>query len=160
MTPRAAYVALLIGVASPKNTVSWACGLVSSSPHPESHPLFDLAAILEPDSTQVSRVFREALSSTDPTFAVPSPEAERIARALFRRACTDYLGGRLSPSQICALVYPIEQVFDFPSWLGHLYDACDWRVADPTPSQVPFLAEEVAKLLRALPDDVPDENGS
>src|SRR6266568_3942593 len=112
MTPRTAYVALLIGAASPRDTVSWACTLVSSSSHPESHPLFPLAAILEPDSARVSQVFREALSSTDPAFAVPSPEAERIARALLRRACSDYLGGRLSPSQICSLVCPIEQVFD------------------------------------------------
>jgi hypothetical protein len=72
-----------------------------------------------------------------------------------RRACERYLAGEIPPYDLCRLVSPIEQVFDFPRWLGNLYNACDWIEPETKREDVPHLEDEVTAMLAGLGDENP-----
>ncbi|CAN7513945.1 hypothetical protein [Mesorhizobium sp. LjRoot246] len=87
-----------------------------------------------------------------PGFNERSKEAEQIARKLFLRRLQAYLEGEIKPSDICCMVSPIEHRYDFPAWLGDLFNACDWLDERATPEQLPHLRNAIEQTLAANAD--------
>lgn len=140
-------------VATDAQLIEWACETVSGDDAiSKDHVLVKLAALLPQVRSEVERAgeyFRTLMSQHFPAFTLQSPEGDpvRLARDILRSRCEDYIEGRVTPYEFCAIVSPVEDHFDYPTWLGNLYNACD-RVEPSTKRQdVPHLVEE-AKLAR------------
>ncbi|MER9234213.1 hypothetical protein NKI56_19300 [Mesorhizobium sp. M0622] len=82
-----------------------------------------------------------------PDFDDRSAEASDIARKVFLRRISTYLQGELDPFDICRMVFPIEQKYDFPVWLGGVFDACDWMHESTTREQSTHLREAIEQIL-------------
>jgi hypothetical protein len=82
-----------------------------------------------------------------PDFKGKSDEAREIARKLFLQRIRTYLDGEIEPFQVCSMVSSIENRYDFPPWLGDLYDACDWVDERTTREQASHLRETIEQTL-------------
>jgi hypothetical protein len=82
-----------------------------------------------------------------PDFSDRSTHAHEIARELFLRRIRSYLHSDIEPLQICRMVSPIEEKYDYPLWLGSLYDACDWMDERTTRDQALHLKDEIERIL-------------
>jgi hypothetical protein len=82
-----------------------------------------------------------------PEFGYKSRITHDIARMLFLRRIRNYLDGDLDPMQICRMVAPIENRYDFPPWLGDLYNACDWMDERTTRDKAAHLRIAIEEIL-------------
>ena len=82
-----------------------------------------------------------------PDFNDASAEAREIARKVFLRRIRTYLHSDIEPLQICRMVSPVEEKYDYPPWLGSLYDACDWMDERTTREQATHLRDEIEQIL-------------
>lgn len=90
---------------------------------------------------------RSLIARYFPDFNDKSDEAKEIARKLFLRRIRTYLDSDLDPFQVCRMVSPIEQKYDFPVWLGCLFDACDWMHESTTREQALHLRQAIEQIL-------------
>lgn len=93
-----------------------------------------------------------------PEFDRKSRAAHQIARTLFLRRIRSYLDGDLEPMQICLMVAPIEVRYDFPPWLGDLYNACDWMDERTTREEAPHLRKAIEQILAEYAEQQPFED--
>ncbi|WP_292869209.1 hypothetical protein [Mesorhizobium sp.] len=82
-----------------------------------------------------------------PNFNERSAEAGRMAREIFLRRLRIYLQDDIKPFHVCRMVSPIEARYDFPNWLGCLYDACDWTDERTTRAQAPHIRDTIEQIL-------------
>jgi hypothetical protein len=82
-----------------------------------------------------------------PDFNCDSAKAAEIARQVFLKRIRTYLHGDVEPLQICRMVRLIEEKYDYPSWLGGLYDACDWMDERTTRDQALHLRNAIEQIL-------------
>ncbi|TPM31522.1 hypothetical protein [Mesorhizobium sp. B2-3-4] len=82
-----------------------------------------------------------------PDFNDGSAQAGEVARKLFLRRIGTYLQGDIEPFQVCRMISFIEQKYNFPPWLGDLYNACDWMDEGTTREQASHLAEAIEQIL-------------
>ena len=90
---------------------------------------------------------RSLIARCFPEFNDRSKEAREIARKLFLRRIRCYLDGEIEPIQVCLMVSPIEDKYDFPPWLGDLYDGCDWMDENATREQASHLRWMIEQIL-------------
>ncbi|MER9069863.1 hypothetical protein NKJ73_07305 [Mesorhizobium sp. M0074] len=90
---------------------------------------------------------RSLIARCFPDFNDKSDEAKEIARKLFLRRIRTYLDGDLEPFQVCRMVSPIEDKYDFPHWLGDLYNGCDWMDENATREQASHLRWMIEQIL-------------
>ncbi len=81
---------------------------------------------------------------------VPSQYTECIARELFVKRLREYVDGECKPFNVCEVFKHIEPIFDFPSWLGDMYNACDWVEPNTVPADCPYLKEASEDLLSKI----------
>ena len=80
-------------------------------------------------------------------FDVTSEAGESIACELWRMRLEKYVEGDQPPCFLCGVIWRMEQLYDFPDWLGEMYDACDWSDVRSTRSEFPWVEEEAKRLL-------------
>lgn len=96
----------------------------------------DLAELicLNPVRDDVERRAPELLGSylkrTHPEFDPLRNPSERMGRACLKVFLEAYMRGELKPSHIRNCVYQCEHLYDYPTWLGDLYNACNWLPED------------------------------
>ena len=61
-----------------------------------------------------------------PEFSFDSEKTEIYAKRYFKKRLNEYLEGKCEPYDVCKMINPIEDIFHFPSWLGDMFNACDW----------------------------------
>ena len=83
----------------------------------------------------------------DPTFDIKSASAELVARRLFESRLRDYLDERCRPWDVCKMISPIEQLFDFPNWLGDMFNLCDWIEPETRPGDCRHLGHGIREHL-------------
>jgi hypothetical protein len=150
-SPKEIWVAFQVGIVDEKALVEWACNaLVSMVPLVDHRTALALASLSKEEAGGAAELMRELVCHADPAFDLRSSEGERIAKAELRRQCERYLAGEIRPYELCRLVTPIEHLFDFPDWLGALYNVCDWIEPETPREEVPHLEEEVRRRYRAL----------
>src|SRR6185295_9659476 len=90
--------------------------------------------------------FRSIVQTHFSDFTIRSPEGIQWAREALRLRCDDYIQRRITPHEFCRIVSPVEEHFDYPSWLGDLYNACDWVDGNTKREDVPYLADEARRV--------------
>jgi hypothetical protein len=85
-----------------------------------------------------------------PDYDLGNPKAEGYAKRYFAKRLKQYLDEKCSPYEVCKMISPIEQIYDFPKWLGGMYDACDWVEPKHKHVDVRHLVKTVEETLNAL----------
>ena len=116
--------------------------------------IIELAGLLSVEYGEADGLLRQIVDREAPSFDVRSAHGEGIARRLFAERCRAYLRGDLRPVDVCAAVGTLEWVYDFPHWIGNLWDACDWLDPGAMQEDVPFLTEEVERVAAAFDRDL------
>ena len=83
----------------------------------------------------------------DPGFDIKGASAEIVARRLFEARLQAYLDEQCLPWDVCKMINPIEELFDFPSWLGDMYNLCDWIEPETQPVECRHLEHGIRKHL-------------
>lgn len=134
--------------------IEWACDALSGDDSIATDPtVADLAALrpqIKTDLELASRYFHQMVHRHFPDFTLQSPDAVRWAQEILKCRCDDYLQGSITPKTFCNLVSLIEVRFDYPSWLGDLYHACDWVDEGTKCQDVPNLRDEAKKVSDTL----------
>jgi hypothetical protein len=123
--------------------------------NPELYSDGNLAEIVclnrnNPDSFgKVGGLLARYVRSIDRDFDAIRDADESLGKRLLKARLELYLSGSCAPSAVCRLVSPIETTFDWPSWLGNLYNACDW-IDDNYEPHRKGLRDEAKRLVRTL----------
>lgn len=75
---------------------------------------------------------------------------EACGRALLKARLEHYIDSEDLPVTVCRMVYAIEQKFDYPEWLGDLYNVCDWSEDASTREEFPAVRQEAERLVKVL----------
>ena len=92
-------------------------------------------------------LLRSAVARADPNFDIRGADAQAYGRAAFIQVCRRYLAEDLPPHELCRLVGPVEQTFDYPAWLGDFCNQCDWCEPGSTRTDFDYLAEYVSRYV-------------
>lgn len=143
------YTSFLLGSANNYNIIDWAINTLQINKENElSELLLSIASINRKDKRQVStagEILTQIIKEHYPDF---ENFKEQLAMELLRDKCQDLLNKKIKPHELCCLVGPIETIFDYPTWLGDLYNACDWCEPDTLPEE--HLLLEAKKILQNI----------
>jgi hypothetical protein len=137
-------------ILSDADLVRWARGAVRDDGTLAADPDLDRLASLQfgnPRLTEAKNLLRSAVNRANPEFSTSSPDAQAFGQACLVHACRRFLAEELPAFELCRLVGPIEQTFDHPTWLGDLYNHCDWCEPSSTRSQFGHLVEYVTTFV-------------
>lgn len=139
-----------LGAVSDAQLIEWACEVLSTDgPLADDLTITELAGLsprVQSDLDLAGGYFRNIIQSHFPDFRFQSPDGVRWAREALRQRCNEYIERRITPYEFCRVVSPVEQHFDYPSWLGDLYNACDWIDGNTKREDVPYLVDEARKV--------------
>lgn len=96
----------------------------------------------------VPKIFEYFIKKTYPDFQISHPDSEMIAKSLFEIRLRDYLDDKCRPWDVCRMIGPIENFYDFSEWLGNMYHACDWIEPNHKPVNCRHLEDEIKVLLK------------
>lgn len=106
----------------------------------------------------------ELIQATDPSFSVDCVEAEVLAAHYFLNILARYQFGEIRPFELCRIFNNIEigfmgaarnlpvNIAYYPTWMGNLYNACDWCDETWTLEDNPHLLIEVEKQIQNIKD--------
>ena len=83
-----------------------------------------------------------------PDFDPKRDASHSMGRAFLKRLLEGYLRKEYEPWEICRHVSSIEWIYDYPEWIGNLYNACDW-VGEGATRECHRAIEEEAEILVA-----------
>ena len=150
-SPTEAYVAFEIGYFREVDVLDWAETYARERPdlQPES-PVLELFWLnrKRPDRLlRVAELLTMFIGQIAPEFDVRSQAAEENARSMFELRLEEYLAEKCRPWDVCRMVSSIEQLFDFPDWLGSMYDNCDWIDPETRPVDCRYLEHAIREHL-------------
>ncbi|RUU26824.1 hypothetical protein [Mesorhizobium sp. M6A.T.Ce.TU.016.01.1.1] len=143
-------VAREIEAISDVDIVGWANSHTAPPSYAEDAAYVQLARCNPRNAVRLAKAhgrLRSLVARSFPDFNDKSDEAKEIARKLFLRRIRTYLDGEIEPFQICRMVSPIENKYDFPLWLGDLYNGCDWMDENATREQASHLRWMIEQIL-------------
>ena len=154
-SPLPTYIAYSIGFYDDRDIVDWALSYLPTSEHFSDDP--DLLEIAWINTKQVRDVeaagkhLKKFIEKMWPEYEFEgNAKAEYYARSYFKQRLESYADGKCTPWMVCRMISPIEHYFDFPDWLGGMYDACDWIEPNTTPIDCRHLEEAVIQTLKEL----------
>lgn len=142
-------IAYELGAIRERDVIDWAAQQLALGLYAGLPTVGYLASLDSGQADEVRTTLRRVCEAADPHFVVRSPEGEALARDLLAGIELKYLAHHIRPYELCRLVTPIEDAYDFPVWLGNLYDACDWIEPETTVDEAPYLATAVETLRAA-----------
>jgi hypothetical protein len=149
MSPSEVLVAYEIQYFDEPRLLAWAQEYAAAHRDlPAESPLFELLwQKPEGDTSSFRRFLSDFVETQAPGFDPKSPGGEDCARSLFTSRLKEYLSAECQPWDVCRMITPIEQLYDFPAWLGRMYDVCDWVEPTSTRDAHTGLAAEVQRHL-------------
>lgn len=123
----------------------------------------DFFELLDTRVDQKALLF-ELIQATDPSFSVDCVEAEVLAAHYFLNILARYQFGEIRPFELCRIFNNIEigfmgaarnlpvNIAYYPTWMGNLYNACDWCDETWTLEDNPHLLIEVEKQIQNIKD--------
>ena len=142
-----------IGAASNADAIRWAEGVLETGHELAFDPdLLELASLPIGNARkeeQAPSLLNSLVERCLPAFRISSKESEEHAKECFRRVCQRLLDGDVGPYDLCRMVDPIEQAFEFPDWLGDFYSHCDWIEPSSQPVDCRHLYEYAEQYLRS-----------
>ncbi|MBX2855052.1 MAG: hypothetical protein KTR21_08690 [Rhodobacteraceae bacterium] len=152
--PFPTLVAYSIGYYENIDLIPWAAATVSrqdQAPYPSLIALMRLNPKQPGQADQAGELFKTYIQQACPPLSLTTPEGEYFANQYFRKRLQQFLDHQCTPWQVCRMVSPIEQIYDFPPWLGGMYDACDWVGPSWTDPDRWWGKEEVSLTLQLPP---------
>ncbi|RWD61913.1 MAG: hypothetical protein EOS36_16555 [Mesorhizobium sp.] len=148
--PRSVLIAREIGAISDADIVSWASRHAAPQDYAEDIDYLRLVRCNPKNAIALANAhghLKSLITRRFPGFNDRSEEASQIAREMFLRRLRAYLQDDIDPFYICRMVSPIEERYEFPRWLGDLYNACDWTDERTTREQASHLREAIQQIL-------------
>lgn len=137
---------------SDSELVRWAVAVLESNAPASTDPdIVNLASL--PTSPprlceSAGSLLRVAVQRAHPRFDPSSHEAEAYARKSFVQFCSRLVAEEIRPYEFCRVISPIEQLFEFPLWLGEFFNHCDWCEPESSRSDFSHLIEYAAQYVR------------
>ncbi|PDQ17340.1 hypothetical protein CN311_30525 [Mesorhizobium sanjuanii] len=148
--PRTVLVAREIGAIFDADIVGWA-GVHTAPPDYADDPDYLQLVRCNPRNAlalgKVHGLLKSLIERRFPDFNEKSLETGEIARKSFLRRLRAYLQGDIEPIQVCRMASLIEQTYEYPHWLGDLYNACDWVDERTTREQASHLRDAIEQIL-------------
>jgi hypothetical protein len=151
-SPLPTYIAYEVEYLDDRNLIEWAVEYMPTSEYFNDD--FDLIELLSTNTKSIRDVEKAGsyLSSFIhrqwPEFNLKGSKAEHYAKRFFHQRMKQYLEGKCRPYDVCKMISPIEQLYDFPNWLGNMYNACDWIEPETRPADCRHLEAEIEKALK------------
>ncbi len=140
-----------VGLATETEVIRRAEVLLESPPIDDSlDDLCELASLPAESprhSDRAGALLERAVLAANPDFSSSSSEAEFHARSKLRELCARALRHECRPYDLYLAVQLIEDQFEFPEWLGDLWNHCDWTDPRTQWVHVPHLEEYLEQYL-------------
>lgn len=116
-------------------------------------------------------LFRLSVAA-EPDFSPQSLSSEILAAKYLIKVVTNYLNGKITPIDVCRVINNIETNFlgahrglpeniaYYPSWLGDLYNSCDWCDESWTNDDYPHLKQDIENQLPQIYDWIKNNSKS
>lgn len=123
---------------------------------PELHGVDALVEIVRLNRKQQAAVDRApimlgAYLAAHPTAPEDRPRSlEACGKGLLKARLQRYLASEDLPATVCRMVSPIEHWFDYPVWLGNLYNVCDWTDEKTPREGFHEIRDEAERLVNLL----------
>ncbi len=75
-------------------------------------------------------------------------EHEDVAKEIWPERVARYVQEDLPPRFLCGVIWKLEELYDFPEWLGDIYNACDWSGETSSRADFPQVEQEASEILR------------
>jgi len=129
-SPLPTYIGYEVGYFTDSDLVEWSIEYLPNSEYFSNDPdLIELVSINAKQKREVEKAgtyLRNFINKQWPNYSISNPKAEMYGKKYFKSRLREYLVGKCTPYDVCRMISSIEQVFDFPSWLGNMYNVCDW----------------------------------
>ena len=146
----AARVALAIHYWEPRDVFEWAETLVRATPDSPVIGLLRERGRIQRGGSSLESLLDDLVAIVAPGFDLRSPAAEALAKSLLQARLEVYLAGQCQPWEVCRMIQPIETLYDFPDWLGSLYQACDWIGPASLPVDCRHLELHIREYLKKI----------
>ena len=150
-SPLAAYIAREIGYYDDDGLSMWANEVIpKNDEYINNEYLIELYSLLPGSNNKAQDLLRLYIETQRPDFSMSSKEAENVAVLWLSLRLKEYIDGKRLPWELCRMVQPIESFYDFPKWLGNLFNSCDWLGPDSKSEDCKHLVVEAQTLLDSL----------
>ena len=153
-SPLPTYIAYSIEYLTNIDLIDWAKEYVPNSEYfSEDSDLLEIIYINTNSPAEIEKAGEHLKCFVEkmwPGYDLGCNKAEIYARKYFRKRLKAYLHEKCMPYDLCRMISPIEQIYDFPEWLGAMYDACDWIEPNSKPTECRHLIKTVEETLHAL----------
>ncbi|HEY3932858.1 MAG TPA: hypothetical protein VGM58_10885 [Verrucomicrobiae bacterium] len=148
------FVEFSIDAATEDEVVTWACRIISSNSELANDKLVIEIAALKPgisdDRSEIAGLFKKLLFTKFPNFKFQASENINFAKAVLKKNCEEFLNGNANAGKLRQLVFQIEIAFDFPRWLGDLYNNLDGVEDFAMTESESFLTKETKEVCASL----------
>ena len=151
--PTKALIARNIEYWTDGDVISWAVEYAESFDIWDSDTFSDLLRINPNQIRDVEKAHSrlvQFVAKEYPDFSFKSKDSEHQAKLLLVDRLKAYIDERCRPYDLCKMAEAIENTFDYPDWLGDLWNACDWIEPNTLPCDCRHLQPFARELLEAL----------
>lgn len=152
-TPVQALIAREIEYWNDGDVLAWASDYAQKNDVWNSIAFTDLVSLNAKRSQEVEKahsLLARFVTEKDPTFSIRTRASEHQARLFLLDRLSCYIEEKCRPYDLCKMAVAIENTFDFPDWLGDLWNACDWIEPETRPSDCRHLEAYARELSDAL----------
>lgn len=141
------------GVGNRNDLEAWAESELreNENPHPDVCELFGI-------SDEKSEKYLLRISKDINGFEPVSDEGEKLAIIILNEYCQKFIDQEITPYKFCRLVQRLDAAFvdfrelsdnefEYPPWLGDLWNCCDWCDGSWTNDNSPHLVKEAKVVL-------------
>ncbi len=94
---------------------------------------------------QANEILEKVIKNNFPDFEC---NKEFYAQDILKNQCKQLLEDKITPYQFSQIISPLEGIFDYPKWLGDLYNVFDW--CDETTKINTYIISEVNNIIEDL----------
>lgn len=144
-------IAFQIEYVNENQVIDWAISFFEQNPIDESHSLIEIISINRKAQRNTNSLvyLQQYVNFYYPDFEITSKDAENYAKSLFKDKLQNYLyDEEYKPYDILKMIYSIEGLYDYPTWLGNMFHACDWTEPDSLRTDFPHIEDEIVITLR------------
>lgn len=132
----------------------------------------EMFELLDADKYQFESLLLKMSRVIDSDFSPQSISAELLAAEHLIKTASKYLDGECTPMDVCRVVGKIDggflgaprglpdNVAYYPSWLGNLYNSCDWCDDTWTNTSAPHLKKDLEIQIVAISEWLESHNKS
>ena len=150
-----AYIGNKLGILSAADVVNWIVDNLNKfddfGDAVELNEIIDCVGRPEQARDKGMNFVEQYLKRRRPGFKLGNAESEACAKVWFKSVLENYLNEHpQKPWDVCKLVHPLEEHYNFPKWMGDLYNLCDWLEPDSEAVDCRYLEDGIRDILKTL----------